>query len=42
VAIPAVIFYNFYANQVEVFEGKMESFSADFLNLVERDLISRI
>jgi len=41
VAIPAVIFYNLYANQVETFEGKMESFSADFLNLVERDLISR-
>ncbi|MCB2184552.1 MAG: protein TolQ [Desulfobulbaceae bacterium] len=41
VAIPAVVFYNFYANQVEDFEGNMENFSADFLNLVERDLISR-
>ncbi|MCK9295814.1 MAG: protein TolQ [Desulfobulbaceae bacterium] len=41
VAIPAVIFYNFYSNQIDTFEGKMESFTADFLNLVERDLISR-
>lgn len=41
VAIPAVIFYNFYANQVADIEGNMENFSADFLNLVERDLISR-
>lgn len=41
VAIPAVIFYNYYSNQLEDFEGNMESFSSDFLNLVERDLISR-
>jgi len=41
VAIPAVIFYNYYSNQIEYIEGTMESFSADFLNLVERDLISR-
>ena len=41
VAIPAVIFYNHYSNQVEDFQGNMENFSADFLNLVERDLISR-
>lgn len=42
VAIPAVIFYNYYTNQLECIEGTMESFSADFLNLVERDLISRV
>jgi len=42
VAIPAVIFYNFYANQLADLENKMHSFSADFLNLVERDLLSRI
>ncbi len=41
VAIPAVIFYNYYSNQLELLEGTMESFTADFLNLVERDLISR-
>ncbi len=41
VAIPAVIFYNFYANQLENVEKMMESFATDFLNLVERDLLSR-
>ncbi|MFZ5759799.1 MAG: protein TolQ [Thermodesulfobacteriota bacterium] len=41
VAIPAVIFYNYYSNQVEELEGSMASFASDFLNLVERDLISR-
>ncbi|OKY75309.1 MAG: protein TolQ [Desulfobulbaceae bacterium DB1] len=41
VAIPAVIFYNYYSSQVDTFEGSMESFASDFLNLVERDLISR-
>ncbi len=42
VAIPAVIFYNFYANKVEAVESEMEDFSTDFLNLVERDLLSRV
>ncbi len=41
VAIPAVIFYNFYANKLSYIEGEMENFSTDFLNLVERDLIGR-
>ncbi len=41
VAIPAVIFYNYYSTQLETIEGEMDSFAADFLNLVERDLISR-
>lgn len=41
VAIPAVIFYNYYSSQLTDIEGNMDSFSADFLNLVERDLISR-
>ena len=42
VAIPAVVFYNFYSNKLEEVENRMESFSTDFLNLVERDLISRL
>ncbi len=42
VAIPAVIFYNFYAGKVETAESEMEHFSSDFLNLVERDLLSRV
>lgn len=41
VAIPAVIFYNYYSSQLSDIENNMENFSADFLNLVERDLISR-
>ena len=41
VAIPAVIFYNYFSNQVAELEGEMQSFSADFLNLVERDLMAK-
>ncbi len=41
VAIPAVIFYNFFASKLTDIESDMANFSADFLNLVERDLISR-
>lgn len=41
VAIPAVIFYNHFSNQVAELESEMQSFSADFLNLVERDLIAK-
>jgi biopolymer transport protein TolQ len=41
VAIPAVIFYNYFANAVAEMEGEMQSFSADFMNLIERDLISK-
>jgi len=41
VAIPAVVFYNYYNNELSNIEGDMQSFSADFLNLVERDLLSR-
>ena len=41
VAIPAVVFYNYYANQLTDMESRMHSFSTDFLNLVERDFIAR-
>ncbi|MCI5126130.1 MAG: protein TolQ [Candidatus Electrothrix sp. AR5] len=41
VAIPAVIFYNFYSNKLADFESDVENFSFDFLNLVERDMLSR-
>ena len=41
VAIPAVIFYNFYSNKLAGFESDIENFSFDFLNLVERDMLSR-
>ena len=42
VAIPAVIFYNYYSNILSDLENDMQGFSADFMNLVERDLISRV
>ncbi len=41
VAIPAVIFFNYYANKVAEFESNVESFSTDFINLIERDILSR-
>lgn len=42
VAIPAVIFYNYFANKLEDVENEISIFATDFLNLVERDLISRV
>ena len=42
VAIPAVIFYNYYSNKLSDLENDMQGFSADFLNLVERDLLARV
>ena len=42
VAIPAVIFYNYYSSILSDLENEMQGFSADFMNLVERDLLSRV
>jgi biopolymer transport protein TolQ len=41
VAIPAVIFYNFYSNKVVRVEAEIEHFATDFLNLIERDFLTR-
>jgi len=41
-AIPAVIFYNYYSNKLSNIHYSIQSFSTDFLNLVERDLLSRV
>lgn len=41
VAIPAVLFYNHFSNRLSELESEMQGFSADFLNLVERDLLAR-
>jgi len=41
VAIPAVIFYNFYSNKQVDVETEVENFSTDFLNLIERDIMAR-
>jgi len=42
VAIPAVIFYNYYSNKLADVDAEIQNFSTDFLNLVERDLLGRI
>ena len=41
VAIPAVIFYNFFSNKQADVETDLENFSTDFLNLIERDMLAR-
>jgi biopolymer transport protein TolQ len=38
-AIPAVWFYNYFSKSAESMNLEMESFSEDFLNLVERSII---
>lgn len=38
-AIPAVVAYNYFTNKLRVLESEMHNFSADFLNLVERELM---
>jgi len=35
-AIPAVIFYNYYTNKVKTMAVEIDSFSSEFLNIVER------
>jgi biopolymer transport protein TolQ len=42
VAIPAVIFYNYFSNKLDEIDGEISNFATDFLNLVERDLLSRV
>jgi len=42
VAIPAVIFYNYFSSKLDIVDGQLSNFSTDFLNLVERDLLSRV
>ncbi len=41
VAIPAVIFYNYYSNKLANVEDEMDNFSTDFLNLIERDILTK-
>ncbi|MBW1740332.1 MAG: MotA/TolQ/ExbB proton channel family protein [Deltaproteobacteria bacterium] len=40
-AIPAVVAYNYFTSKVRILESEMHNFSADFLNLIERDLMRR-
>jgi biopolymer transport protein TolQ len=38
-AIPAVIAFNFFMSKIRVIESELQSFSADFLNIIERDIL---
>jgi len=38
-AIPAVIAFNFFMNKIRTLETELQSFSADFLNIIERDIL---
>ncbi|MFP4531670.1 MAG: protein TolQ [Desulfobacterales bacterium] len=39
VAIPAVIAFNYFNQKIRIIESELESFSSDFLNIVERELM---
>lgn len=39
VAIPSVIAFNFFTQKIRIIESEMDSFSSDFLNIIERELI---
>ncbi|MDF1615267.1 protein TolQ [Desulfurivibrio dismutans] len=41
VAIPAVVFYNYYTNKLVEIEGDSQAFATDFINLIERDFLTR-
>jgi biopolymer transport protein TolQ len=38
-AIPAVIAYNFFMSRIRLVETEFQSFTADFLNIIERDIL---
>jgi biopolymer transport protein TolQ len=38
-AIPAVVAFNFFMSKISVVESELHSFSADFLNIIERDIL---
>ncbi|MDF1591415.1 MAG: protein TolQ [Desulfobacterales bacterium] len=39
VAIPAVIAFNYFMQKIRIIESELQSFSSDFLNIIEGDLI---
>ncbi|MGD2272645.1 MAG: protein TolQ [Desulfobacterales bacterium] len=39
VAIPAVIAFNYFMQKVRTIESELQNFSADFLNIIERDIL---
>ncbi|NOY70642.1 MAG: Tol-Pal system subunit TolQ [Deltaproteobacteria bacterium] len=40
VAIPAVIAFNYFSQKIRVIESEMESFSSDFLNIIQSDSLA--
>jgi biopolymer transport protein TolQ len=38
-AIPAVIAFNFFMSKIRSVETEFQSFTADFLNIIERDIL---
>jgi biopolymer transport protein TolQ len=40
-AIPAVIAFNFFTNKIRIVETELHSFAADFLNIIERDILRK-
>ena len=38
-AIPAVIAFNYFTQKIRVIDTELQSFSADFLNIIERDIL---
>ena len=40
VAIPSVIGYNYFTDRTRVLYSELENFAADFLNIVERDILT--
>lgn len=39
VAIPSVIAFNYFTQKIRVIESELQTFSADFLNIIERDIL---
>jgi biopolymer transport protein TolQ len=39
VAIPAVIAFNYFMQKIRIIDSELQSFSSDFLNIIEGDLI---
>ena len=39
VAIPSVIAFNYFTQRIRVIESELKSFSSDFLNIIERDIL---
>ena len=41
-AVPAVIFYNFYLNQLRYLESELDNFGNEFLNIIERHYLKKL